>query len=340
MNANVRLSLLITSCCLTFCFARCAPAQVTGSKTQQNQSQGEDATTKAADQESDSEEKISPLITAGDLQKLIESKPVDLKVLEPGTSSKTYSKGHLPNARFLHWVNDMTDLANVEQYNKPDAEAFAKLMSKLGIRNSDRVIIYDRFTSRLSTRLFWTLKFYGHEKVQILDGGFAAWNSKSLKLTTDTPTVAKSDYKVTTAQEEIFAAMDLVEAQREETDVRLVDGRPPAQFSGEETGKVFHTNKEHPRKGHVPGAANVFWKDNFNADGTFKSAEDLRELYKNANIEQDNRVITYCNEGLHAAPPWFVLTQLLEFKDVRLYDSSMAEWTRSTKPLAIKDGKK
>lgn len=336
MNTSFRLRLFVTSCCLTFCFAGWAPAQETAAKNEQNQSSGKIA----ADQESDSQEEISPLITAGELQKLIDSKPADLKVLEPGTSSRTYSQGHLPDAMFLHWVNDMTDLANAEKYNKPDAETFTKLMSKLGIRNSDRVVIYDRFTSRLSTRLFWTLKFYGHEKVQILNGGFAAWHSKSLKLTTDSPAVVQSDYKVTTTQEEIFAAMELVETQRKQADVRLVDGRPAAQFSGAEPGKVFHTNKAHARKGHIPGAANVFWQDNFNADGTFKSAVELRKLYKDVNIEKDNRVITYCNEGLHAAPPWFVLTQLLEFKDVRLYDSSMAEWSQSTNPMAIKDGKK
>ena len=94
----------------------------------------------------------------------------------------------------------------------------------------------------------------------------------------------------------------------------------------------------------------MVWASNFNEDGTFKSSEELKAIYQDVGVLPDQCVITYCNEGLHAAPPWFVLTQLLDFKDVRLYDSSMAEWAKSeypleksadekTKPVPIKDAK-
>ena len=280
---------------------------------------------------------VSPLITADELKKLIAMDDPKIKVLEPGKTPVDFSNGHPPRAQFVHWVNDMTDSDNLERYNNPKAAQFAELMSKLGIQNDDRIIIYDRMDSRLSTRLFWTLKYYGHKQVQVLDGGFAAWKSKSFMLTRDSLKIFQSKYSVATMQEELLAEMEYVESQLEDPNTMLIDGRPPAQFSGEQPGRVFHTDKAHPRKGHIPGAVNVFWKDNFNADGTFKSAEELRSLYENANIKPSNNVITYCNEGLHAAPPWFVLTQLLDYKNVRLYDSSMAEWAKSKHPLKIED---
>jgi thiosulfate/3-mercaptopyruvate sulfurtransferase len=117
-----------------------------------------------------------------------------------------------------------------------------------------------------------------------------------------------------------------------DTNVKLIDGRPADQFSGEQPGTVFHTGKEHKHRGHIPGAVNVFWKDNFNPDGTFKSKQELKKLYANAGVAADQCVVTYCNEGLHAAPPWFVLTEILGYDDVRVYDDSMSEWGNSDQP--------
>ena len=227
----------------------------------------------------------------------------------------------------------MTDPAEVEKFNNPKARQFSQVMSRMGIKNTDRIVIYDRFSSRLSTRLFWTLKTLGHGQVQVLDGGFAAGKSK-LGLSKKTPDFTPSQYKVTAPKNNMVADMDMVQKKLENSNCRLIDGRPEKQFTGEEAGAVFHTGKTHSRKGHIPGAINIFWKDNFNSDGTFKSKAELKALYQSANILPDNEVITYCNEGLHAAPPWFVLTQLLDYKNVRLYDSSMAEWAESKQPMA------
>ena len=111
---------------------------------------------------------------------------------------------------------------------------------------------------------------------------------------------------------------------------------PPEQFTGEQIGRVFHTGKAHAKRGHVPGAVNVYWKDNFNEDGTFKSIESLRRLYRERGVKSGTTVVTYCNEGLHAAPPWFVLKELLGFDDVRVYDDSMSEWANEAKPMSEK----
>ena len=283
-----------------------------------------------------SDSAISPLITVDELQKLIDTDAPGIKILEPAVDLAAFSKGHLPGAQYVDWVKDMTDPKYVARYNNPTADQFTQRMSKLGISNDDRIVIYDRLSSRLSTRRFWTLMYFGHEKAQVLDGGYSLWKSKSFPLSTKTSDLVDSKYKVTAMNKKLLAEMKLVNSKLQDPNARLVDGRPVKQFSGEEPGRVFHTKKTHSRKGHIPGAANVEWNSNFNEDGTFKSAKELRSLYTDANIKPSNDVITYCNEGLHAAPPWFVLTQLLDYKNVRLYDSSMAEWAESELPMKPK----
>ena len=275
---------------------------------------------------------LPALITADELAKLVKSDTKNVKILEPGIDLEVFSEGHLPTAQFLDWVDDMTDPAETEKYNIPTPADFAQVMSRLGIKNSDRVVIYDRLSSRLSTRLFWIFKSFEHDRVQVLDGGFAAGKTK-LDVSTKTVSSSPSLYLVHATRDSIIADMNLVQEKVEDLDCRLIDGRPEEQFSGEKAGAIFHTGQAHSRKGHIPGAINVFWKDNFNPDGTFKSTQELRSLYEDAGILSENEVITYCNEGLHAAPPWFVLTQLLGYKNVRLYDSSMAEWAESEQPM-------
>lgn len=285
--------------------------------------------------DSTTEVPVSPLITAQELKTLVEADDETLRILEPARNNKDYLAGHIPKAQFIHWLTDMTDPKSREQYNNLKADQFGKLMKKLGVSNESRIVIYDRLSSRLSTRLFWTFKYYGHESVQILDGGHKAWSSK-FKLSSDAVNFEEAHYLLGKPRTEILAEMEFVEEQLDNANTKFVDGRPPKQFKGEVVGRVFHTNKPHPRKGHIPKARSVFWKDNFREDGTFKSPDELRALYQHAGIKPDQCVVTYCNEGLHAAPPWFVLTQMLHHKNVKLYDSSMAEWAHSKNPMDVK----
>ncbi len=332
MKANACVTFVTTLCllcCLNDCEAKqLVPAEQTPASqpTAVASSPANDGATKAG---------MSPLITAEQLKALIAKGTTGVKILEPAKFSVTFTESHLPGAHFLHWVDDITDQAQFEQYNNVKAEPFAKLMSRHGVRNDDRIIIYDRMNSRLSTRLFWTLKYYGHQQVQILDGGYELWKLKSFPLSDDYPAASKSEYKVAAVNKNLLAEMELVKTQLEAPNSRMIDGRLAKQFSGDKLGKVFHTQKHHPRRGHIPGAINIFWADNFNQDGTFKTKQQLRELYANANIKPENDVITYCNEGLHAAPAWFVLTQLLDYHNVRIYDSSMAEWAKTELPMKI-----
>ena len=150
--------------------------------------------------------------------------------------------------------------------------------------------------------------------------------------------VKATEFRITKINEKMAANLDFVADRLQDPNVSLVDGRPTKQFTGAEPGKVFHTGALHEKRGHIPGAINIFWKDNFNSDGTFKSIAELEKLYES--VSGSDMVVTYCNEGLHAVPPWFVLSELLGHGDVRVYDDSMGEWANSDQPTELSPEKK
>ncbi len=262
----------------------------------------------------------------------------DIRVLELGQSREDFGRSHIPTAQYLDWLTDITDPELPERYMILSQQAMEALMSRVGISQDSTVIIYDTLTNRLSARMFWTLRYYGHQDIRILDGGMQAWKLAGFDLVSDITEVAKSEYKIDQINEEYLADKDYIQSRLKNDQFSLVDGRPEDQYTGKISGKVFHSGTEHQRKGHIIGAHNVPWSLNFNEDGTFKSVQDLRFLYETHGVTQDKSIVTYCNEGLHASPPWFVLTELLGYQNVRLYDASMAEWG-NTQDTPIVQGK-
>ena len=272
----------------------------------------------------------SALLKVADLKKQLSRK--NLRILELGSKPKAYEKAHIEGAQFVHWIRDITDPGKSERYNIIDQKAFEKLMQRLGITRKSHLVLYDDMCSRLSTRMYWTLKYYGHDNVQILDGGKGLW-ARSEKMTNSKVVFPRTKYAAGKIRTDIKIDMKTLAASLASRSFQLLDGRMPEQYSGEKPGKVFHTGKPHRKKGHIPGAINICWKENFNQDGTFKSPDELKKLYKQRGIASDRPTVTYCNEGLHAAPPWFVMTELLKARDVKLYDDSMCEWANSEKPV-------
>jgi thiosulfate/3-mercaptopyruvate sulfurtransferase len=276
-----------------------------------------------------------PLIDAATLHQW-QSKP-NIRIVEVVHDETSFGKGHLPRAVAMDWLEDLTDSAKRDRYTKPSKIRIESLLGELGVDATTRVVFYDDLGSRLSTRAFWTLKVYGHQNVSVLDGGKSAWTRAGFELSTDSLHVEPRTYRACAANKAIeVRAADVLE-RLSDRKTSIIDGRPGKQYSGEEPGAVFHTKTIHQRRGHIPGAINITWTDNFNEDGTFKSKAVLRRMYAERGVTPDKAVITYCNEGIHAAPPWFVLKELLQFDDVRLYDDSMAEWANTDEfPLRLK----
>ncbi|MCG8651645.1 MAG: sulfurtransferase [Pirellulales bacterium] len=281
-------------------------------------------------QSAKSNDHLGALISSEQLESLLHDPR--LCIIDMGPEKTAYDKGHIPGAVYADWIKDISDPAKPERYNLADPASMEKLLSRLGAKNDSCIVIYDDLENRLSTRMYWSLKYYGHQDLHVLDGGRAAWTAHHA-LSGKAVARPRTQYKIDVSNVQFSADMKYIADHLDAQNVTLVDGRPPAQYSGEEPGRVFHTGTAHRKRGHIPGAVSIFWKDNFNSDGTFKSRAELKKLY--APVLEAETVVTYCNEGLHAAPPWFVLREILGKKDVRVYDDSMSEWANSSQPTEL-----
>ena len=251
---------------------------------------------------------------------------VDLHILELGRTKDEFLEAHIPGAKFVDWRDEISDPAKPDRYNLPPRRQFEQLMSSLGITPNSTIVIYDTLDSRASARMYWILKYYMHADVKILDGGFGLWEIEERPTSNQARKIIESNYLVTAINSRLLTNFNYVHDNLSNEAVQLVDGRPFDQYTGDSAGKVFHTGVEHQRGGHIYGAQSVPWADNLREDGTFKAAEELAPIYEKHEVYNQGTVVTYCNEGLHAAMPWFVLQELLGYDDVRLYDDSMAEW--------------
>ena len=283
----------------------------------------------------------SPLVDA----KWLAANLDQVRIISSGQTAEQFVEGHIPNALFVDWRTQITDPANSDLFSLPTKTQLETLLSNLGITPQTTIVLTDNRSNRISTRLFWSLKMFGHQNVKILNGGIGAWKSAGMSMSKQNLEIAPTKYQFSNANQK-YAAANIANTQDvrnsvEQGDV-LIDGRPENQYTGDVPGRVFHTNLPHQRRGHIKSAINIPWKENFTADGKFKSIEALRELYKQAGVTDDQQVVTYCNEGLHAAAPWFVLKELLGHPNVKLYDDSMGVWanrsdTPMTKTEATKD---
>jgi thiosulfate/3-mercaptopyruvate sulfurtransferase len=235
-----------------------------------------------------------------------------------------YEQGHIPGALLIDWRKDV---------NKPDvrdiidAGEFEKLMSRLGISNDTHVILYGDYNNWFATFAFWVFEMYGHQKVQLLNGGRKKWIDSGGELTKEVPAVKPATYKVPKVNYEnrVFLE-DLLKMKIADPNLVLVDVRSPAEYTGEITAPPEYPNEHAQRGGHIPGAVNIPWGQAIREDGTFKSAEELRQLYSSKGVVPDKRVVTYCRIGERASVTWFVLKHLLGYKDVKVYDGSWTEW--------------
>jgi thiosulfate/3-mercaptopyruvate sulfurtransferase len=241
-----------------------------------------------------------------------------VRLVDVSSKRGVYEQGHLLNALYVDWQKDLTDAGNPvagQVITKAQAEA---LWSRLGIGTEDTVVLYDDTNSLFAARAFWVLKYYGHQDVRILNGGRKQWVAEKRELTTQSPQIAPSQYVAQEPNAAIRATADDVLAGVDDAGQAFLDARSPNEYAG--------TDVRSARGGHVPGATNVNWSRTVNADGTFKTTQELQALYQVASVSGDQEVITYCQTGVRAAHTWFVLTYLMGYSNVRTYDGSWEEW--------------
>ncbi|MCU4752151.1 sulfurtransferase [Halobacteria archaeon AArc-curdl1] len=234
-----------------------------------------------------------------------------------------YEEGHIPGATFFDWDADLSDSTTRDLLDKA---AFERLNAEAGITEDSTIVLYGggRVPNWFALFAYWEYKYYGHEDVRVIDGGKPYWVANEYPLTTDEPEFEAQEYNARGPFESIRAYQSDVE-QAIDSGVPLVDVRSPAEFTGEVIAPEG-LQETAQRGGHIPGAKNVPTTSVLNDDGTFKDADELRALYEDVGITEDQSVITYCRVGERSSIEWYVLAELLGFEDVENYDGSWTEW--------------
>jgi thiosulfate/3-mercaptopyruvate sulfurtransferase len=246
-----------------------------------------------------------------------------VKVVEVDVDTTSYEKGHVPGAIGLDWRKDLQAQPVRDLLPKDQFEA---LLSRHGISADDTIIAYGDNNNWFAAWFVWNLKYYGHRDVRLMDGGRKKWEAEGRELATDTPAVKPAQYRAADPNAKIRALRDDVRSRFQDSGSKLVDVRSPQEYSGELLAPENLPQEGAQRGGHIPGAANIPWGQAVREDGTFKSADELKELYGGKGVTPDKQVIAYCRIGERSSHTWFVLQYLLGYPNVRNYDGSWTEW--------------
>ncbi len=248
----------------------------------------------------------------------------DLRILESDEDVLLYSTGHIPGAQKIDWHEDLNDSVQRDYISR---EQFEKLLRAKGIDESTTVVFYGDKNNWWAAYAFWVFKLFGFTNAKLLDGGRIKWDQEGREMVTDVPAFPATKYSAAERSDEEIRAF--YHEVREHAAARkpLIDVRSPEEFSGERTHMPDYPQEGTLRGGHIPGARSVPWARAANPDGSFKSAEALREIYeKEQGLKSSDDVIAYCRIGERSSHTWFVLKYLLGYKSVRNYDGSWTEW--------------
>ncbi|QUH05429.1 sulfurtransferase [Saccharopolyspora erythraea] len=240
---------------------------------------------------------------------------------EVDEDTTAYDGGHIPGAIKLDWKNELQDHVRRDFVNR---EGFEKLLSAKGIGNDDTVILYGGNNNWFAAYAYWYFKLYGHSDVKLLDGGRKKWELDGRELTKEEPNRAATAYKAQEPDASIRAFRDeVVDAIGNKN---LVDVRSPDEFAGKLLAPAHLPQESAQRAGHIPSAINVPWSKAANEDGTFKSDEELKQVYGEAGLDTGKDTIAYCRIGERSSHTWFVLRELLGHTNVKNYDGSWTEY--------------
>lgn len=251
----------------------------------------------------------------------------NVRLVESNEDILLYNQGHIPGAVKIDWISDLNDPVLRDYLNK---ERFEQLLSAKGIGNDTTVVFYGDKNNWWATYALWVFKLFGHKDARILNGGRAKWIAEGRELTKEVPQYPATQYHAEERDDNTIRAFrDQVLKHIQSEGTALVDVRSPAEFSGEKTHMPEYPQEGTLRGGHIPTARSIPWAKAVNEDNTFKSPEELKELYESQGVTSDKDVIAYCRIGERSSHTWFVLTYLLGYPNVRNYDGSWTEWGNS-----------
>ena len=266
------------------------------------------------------------VVQADWLEKNIDDPKV--RIIEVSTEAGLYERGHIKNAFKINWYTDLVD--TVKRDIVPIGK-FNTLIAKAGIDKDTTVVFYGDKNNWFAAWGAWIFNQYGIEDVRLLDGGRVKWEKDARAFTTAIPTLKAGSFKATKVDRSLRANLVgdvLPVAKGIKKNVKLVDIRSADEYSG----KIFAPagfQELAVRAGHIPGAENIAWGLNVNADGTFKTVAELKKLYADKGIDGTKSIITYCRIGERSSLTWFVLSEILGYNDVKNYDGSWTEYGNS-----------
>ncbi|MGH3510110.1 MAG: sulfurtransferase [Nocardioidaceae bacterium] len=259
------------------------------------------------------------LVTADWVEQHLDDPSIVLIEVDEDTSA--YGKGHIRGAIKLDWTTDLQDQVRRDFVNKAQ---FETLLSERGVANDQTVVLYGGNNNWFAAYAYWYFTLYGHADVRLLDGGRKKWELDSRELTTDAPSRTATTYSAQEQDRSIRAFRDEVVAAIGVQN--LVDVRSPDEYAGRLLAPAHLPQEQAQRAGHIPTASNVPWSKAANDDGTFRSDDELKQIYSDAGVDWSKDTIAYCRIGERSSHTWFVLKELLGEPNVKNYDGSWTEY--------------
>jgi len=245
-----------------------------------------------------------------------------VRVVEVDVDTKAYDEGHVPGAIAWAWNSQLCDAVRRDILSQ---QQFEELMASSGITPDTTLVIYGDNNNWFAAWALWQAKIYGHRDVRLMNGGRKKWLAEQRDLAADAPQARRTQYKAAAADLSLRAFLPQVQTATSAHAAHLVDVRSPQEYTGEILAPPG-LPETCQRGGHIPGARSIPWGKACNDDGTFKTADELRQLYGTEGVDGSKPVIAYCRIGERSSHSWFVLKYLLGFDHVTNYDGSWTEW--------------
>ena len=247
-----------------------------------------------------------------------------VRIIEVSTEPGVYERGHIKNAVKFVWHTDLVDTVNRDIISQAN---FTALAQKAGISDDTTVVLYGDKNNWFAAWGAWIFNVYGQKDVRVLDGGRVKWEKDGRALTTAVPSFKAGNFNASAPDKNLRANInkDVLPAAKKVKTATLIDIRSADEYNG----KIFAPagfQELAVRAGHIPGAINIPWGQNVNADGTFKTVAELKKLYADKGVTGDDQIITYCRIGERSSLTWFVLSEILGFQKVKNYDGSWTEY--------------
>ncbi|KPV50559.1 sulfurtransferase [Kouleothrix aurantiaca] len=260
--------------------------------------------------------------------------PVDVRwyLTEPGRGRSDYDAGHIAGAPFMDLDADLAAPRGQGpgRHPLPTPEQFAAAASRAGIGPDTHVVAYDSSGGAYAARLWWLLRYFGHEQVSLLDGGWPAWQAAGFPTETAAPAIAPAEFVAVPHPGRVVDA-EQVDRLRRDPRALVRDARATERYEGQ-------VEPIDPQAGHIPGARSAPFAGNLSADGTFKSADELRDRYLALGADAADPIVCYCGSGVTAAHDVFAL-HLAGRTDALLYEGSWSDWSSDpSRPVATGPG--